>query len=78
MLTVMSVRCRMSVSATALDNRRSYREVRIMAFAPIDGRLHVAVYTNRGDRRRIISRRKSNRREQATYAAAVRARLARG
>jgi uncharacterized DUF497 family protein len=66
-----------SVSATAVDDRRSYGEVRIVAFGPIDGRLHVAVYTKRGDARRIISLRRANRREQAAYAAASLARLAR-
>jgi uncharacterized DUF497 family protein len=67
-----------TVSVAVADDRRSYGELRIAAFGPIDGRLHVAVYTKRGDARRIISLRKANRREQATYAAAVLARLARG
>jgi uncharacterized protein len=60
------------------DRRFGYSEERILAFAPIDGRLHAAIYTIRGDARRIISLRKANRREQAEYAAAVLARLAGG
>ena len=65
-----------SVSEAVIDDRRPYREVRIVAFGPIDERLHVAVYTKRGDARRIISLRRANRREQANYATAVLARLA--
>jgi uncharacterized protein len=60
------------------DRRNDYGEERIVAFAPIDGRVHAAIYAIRGDSRRIISLRKANRREQATYAAAILARLAGG
>jgi uncharacterized DUF497 family protein len=67
-----------SMSIARPDRRFVYGEERIVAFAPIDGRLHAAVYTSRGDTRRIISLRKANRREQATYAAAFLARLAGG
>ena len=66
-----------SMSIARPDRRVGYGEERILAFAPIDGRLHAAVYTIRGDARRI-SPRKANRREQAEYAAAVLARLAGG
>jgi uncharacterized DUF497 family protein len=66
----------MSISRT--DRRYLYREERIVAFAPIDGRVYAAVYTIRGETRRIISLRKANRREQAVYATAVSARLAGG
>ena len=66
-----------SMSVSGPDRRVTYGEERIVAFAPIDGRLHATVYTTRGDIRRIISLRKANRREQASYAAAVLARLAR-
>jgi uncharacterized DUF497 family protein len=67
-----------SMSIARPDRRFRYGEERVLAFAPIDGRLHAAVYTIRGDVRRIISLRKANRREQAEYAAAVLARLAGG
>lgn len=61
------------------DLRQPYGgETRIVAYGPLDGRLHVVVYTRRGDARRIISLRKANRREQATYAAAILARLGQG
>jgi len=67
---------KMSVSGP--DRRYDYGEERIVAFAPIDGRVHAAIYTTRGVSRRIISLRKANRREQAAYAAAILARLAGG
>ena len=51
------------------DDRHSYGEERRLAYGPVDGRLHALVYTPRGDACRIISLRKANRREQATYAA---------
>jgi len=66
------------MSVSGPDRRNDYSEERIVAFAPIDGRVHAAIYTTRGDSRRIISLRKANRREQATYAAAILARLAGG
>jgi uncharacterized DUF497 family protein len=66
-----------SLSVTAPDRRRPYGEERLLSFAPIDGRLHAAVHTLRGEIHRIISLRKANRREQAEYAAAILARLAR-
>lgn len=37
------------------DRRWDYRERRWTVMAPLDGRLHVCVYTLRGARRRIIS-----------------------
>ena len=58
------------------DLRHDYREARIVASGPIDGRLYVLVYTRRNALRRIISLRKANRREQAKYIAAVLAGLA--
>ena len=56
-------------AVVVIDKRRFYGEERRMAYGPVDGRLYALVYTLRGDRRRIISFRKANRREQATYAA---------
>jgi uncharacterized protein len=46
---------------------RSYGEMRLLAFGPLDGRIHAVVYTMRGSVQRIISLRKANPREQATY-----------
>lgn len=38
-------------------------ERRICALAPLDDRLHVCIFTVRGDARRIMSLRRANRRE---------------
>ena len=47
----------------------SYRnnELRLVAIGYIEARLHVVVYTWRGDNRRIISLRKANHREERNY-----------
>ena len=46
------------------DTRRDYGERRVKAFGSIGGRLHVCIYTVRGDGvRRIVSLRKANRKE---------------
>ena len=52
------------------DTRAEYGERRIRMFGPIDDRLHVAVITFRGDRVRVISLRRANRREERRYAKA--------
>jgi uncharacterized DUF497 family protein len=49
------------------DDRKSYGEARFIAYGHIDGRLHVCVYTDRGDVRRIISLRKANARERTYF-----------
>ena len=57
--------------ATALiwqDERRVYGEKRFVALGELDGRVHVMVYTRRGDTVRVISLRKANRRESRRYA----------
>jgi uncharacterized DUF497 family protein len=43
----------------------------MIALAPLDGRLHVVCYTERGDTRWIISFSKASRREERTYAQAI-------
>ena len=50
------------------DHRRVYGEERFQAVAPIGGRLHVLVFTMRGDTLRAISLRKANAREVKRYA----------
>lgn len=45
------------------DDRREYREQRLIAYGNINGRLHVCVFTMRGTAFRIISLRRANRRE---------------
>jgi uncharacterized protein len=51
------------------DHRKNYGEERYRAYDTIKGRLHALVFTHREGRIRVISLRKSNAREIATYAA---------
>jgi uncharacterized DUF497 family protein len=57
------------------DRRREYKEQRIVAIGVADGVHLTVVYTDRrapdGPHRRIISARRSNRREQGIYCAAT-------
>ena len=55
-------------AVTMEDRRRSYGEQRLRVLAYIDGRLHAAVITPRGERIRVISLRRANKREERTYA----------
>jgi uncharacterized protein len=50
------------------DQRQSCGETRHLAYAPMQGRLHVVCFCIRGDAFRIISFRKANRREEKFYA----------
>lgn len=49
------------------DRRRNYGETRLIAMAPLGARLHVVVFVERDGGRRIISARKANSREVASY-----------
>ena len=49
------------------DGRRPYGEDRMIAYGEIAGRVHVCVYTKRGEAYRIISLRRANRRETNAY-----------
>jgi len=49
------------------DARRDYGEVRFQVTAFLDGRLHRAVFTPRGDAMHVISFRKANKREAKSY-----------
>ena len=49
------------------DTRKDYGEKRLRILAPLDGRLHVAVITMRGDATHVISFRKANRKEIKRY-----------
>jgi uncharacterized DUF497 family protein len=51
----------------ARDARRDYGEVRWYAFLRLDERVHVAIFTYRGDVVRVISLRKANPREVELY-----------
>jgi uncharacterized protein len=52
----------------ARDSRNVYSEVRTIAHGFIGARLHVLVYTRRGNRCRVISLRKASSKEVARYA----------
>ena len=49
------------------DDRTDYGEPRLRVTGLIDGRLHMAVVTPRGERLRIISLRKANARERKRW-----------
>jgi uncharacterized protein len=49
------------------DTRRDYGEPRLRIMARLDGRLHAAVITPRGEDLRVISFRRANRREVRRY-----------
>jgi uncharacterized protein len=51
-----------------VDDRKDYGEARYRAFGILDGRLHVLVFTARGERIRVISLRRANDRERQNYA----------
>ncbi|QQP93022.1 BrnT family toxin (plasmid) [Skermanella sp. TT6] len=55
---------------TAVDERRDYGEGRFISIGYIGPRLHVMVWTPRGDDTRIIGLRKANDREERRYHAA--------
>ncbi len=49
------------------DTRQDYGEARFQARGLIGGRLFVFVFTRRGEKLRLISRRKANKREQGLW-----------
>lgn len=53
--------------ATFLDQRFDYGEDRFVSFGYVDGRLYVAVWTERDGAVRAISVRKANAKEQERY-----------
>ncbi|MBF0266279.1 MAG: BrnT family toxin [Gammaproteobacteria bacterium] len=50
-----------------IDNRFKYGEQRVITYGFMDEREVVVVWTQRGEKRRIISMRKANEREQKTF-----------
>lgn len=56
-----------TAALTGEDDRYDYGERRFRSLAPIDGRLHVLIFTMRGDAIRVISLRKANDREVRDY-----------
>ncbi len=55
------------ITATAPDTRKNYGEHRFITMGLLDGRMVVLVWTKRGEKRRIISMRKANEREQKRF-----------
>ena len=55
----------------SVDDRFMYGEKRLIAFAPMRGRLYAVCYVQRGRVRRIVSFRKANKREERLYAKAT-------
>jgi uncharacterized DUF497 family protein len=56
-----------SATATFIDDRFDYGEERFVTFGYVEGRLCVAVWTERDGRVRAISVRRANPREQRKY-----------
>lgn len=54
-----------------VDDRKDYGETRYIAYAPIEDRVFVVVYTLRGQVTRVISLRKANKREVKRYVQAT-------
>ena len=52
---------------TVEDTRRTYGETRFQTVGFLAGRMVMVVWTQRGEARHVISMRKCNDREQATY-----------
>jgi uncharacterized DUF497 family protein len=50
------------------DTRTDYGERRVRMVGHIEGRLHVAIITLRGEKVRVISLRRANQREERRYA----------
>jgi uncharacterized DUF497 family protein len=50
-----------------IDDRANYGELRYIGIAPLENRLYVVVYTERGNVTRVISLRKASQREFDDY-----------
>ncbi len=59
-----------SRSSAKEDQRHDYGETRFIAVGPIEGRLHVLVFTWRGEKIRVIGLRKANERERIRHESA--------
>jgi uncharacterized DUF497 family protein len=56
-----------AVAMTMTDRRRDYGEERFISISFMGERLHVLVWTQRGETKRLISLRKANQREVRRY-----------
>ncbi len=60
-------------NAIEKEDGREYNEVRMLAFAPIDGTIHCLIYTHRDPNIiRVISLRTAEPKERKSYVAALR------
>ncbi|WP_371257065.1 BrnT family toxin [Pandoraea sp. SD6-2] len=57
----------MDTALVGIDDRRNYNEERFVTLGLIGDRVHVMVFTVRGEAIRVISLRKANRREVKQY-----------
>jgi len=55
------------LTATLVDDRIDYGEIRFQTYGLLDGRLVMIVWTERGSDRHIISMRKCNDREERRF-----------
>ncbi len=55
------------MAAIMPDDREAYGELRFRAYGLIGGRLHMLVFTMRGNHLRAISLRKANKKEARRY-----------
>jgi len=53
--------------ATHEPDMRCTKELRLVSFAPVHGRIYALCWTQRGDKVRIINFRKANKREVKKY-----------
>lgn len=63
----IAARFEFGTALVATDDRKDYGEVREVAIGFIGQRLHVLVFTMRGEACHVISLRKANKREVRTY-----------
>ena len=56
-----------ATAVITVDDRRDYGKVRLRIMAHLDGQLHAAVMTPRGEDLRVISLRRASRREVKLY-----------
>ncbi|CAN5281996.1 BrnT family toxin [soil metagenome] len=64
---VLAEELNLDLAVIVVDDRHDYGEVREVALDNIGGRIHVLVFTRRGDDIHIISLRKANVREIRRY-----------
>lgn len=69
---ILAEELNLDLAVIVVDDRYDYGEVREIALGHIRGRMHVLVFTRRGDDVHVISLRKANAREIKRYEQASR------